>query len=399
LRNNLLASVGFLEFGNATDFAANVWNTVPVPVYAAVLMGLGGAVAIFISLFAIRDGILSWRNIKILREERYTLLRRETVSSIEEGQDLSREEKPTRSTDFTRLEVNRRELIGEVIDRFSMDILMGFGALVVGTGTLMAIGGANPHVYRASNLLSGYIGNSFSLLWGLCNTMWCLVIFRRASRHLKRGLRAIDSAIVTEALRSRVRTVQYHALILGTMTLVSGAGGMLTVTRWWAYIILIPCIMAAIYGNFMWRKKIGYERPLVKQKGRTWTVDQLIKELEWTDSVKDILEDPRQMGLSELVANPTSTSTVVDFIVRCGLFEDFCMRLLVDRAFVARLANETDGIITVITPGMLLGMNMLLSQLLLATAQKCVRERGVQQLRSKERFLLELLGARLCIQY
>jgi hypothetical protein len=32
LRNNLLASVGFLEFGNATDFAANVWNTIPVPI-------------------------------------------------------------------------------------------------------------------------------------------------------------------------------------------------------------------------------------------------------------------------------------------------------------------------------------------------------------------------------
>ncbi|CAM6097645.1 unnamed protein product [Calypogeia fissa] len=41
-----------------------------------------------------------------------------------------------------------------------MDILMGFGAVLVGVGTLMAIRGANPTVYLISNLLSGYIGNT-----------------------------------------------------------------------------------------------------------------------------------------------------------------------------------------------------------------------------------------------
>jgi hypothetical protein len=38
LRNSPLAGVGFLELANAGDFAANVWNKVPVPIYGAVLM-------------------------------------------------------------------------------------------------------------------------------------------------------------------------------------------------------------------------------------------------------------------------------------------------------------------------------------------------------------------------
>lgn len=38
LRNNLSGAVGYLEFANALDFAANVWNTIPVPTFAAALM-------------------------------------------------------------------------------------------------------------------------------------------------------------------------------------------------------------------------------------------------------------------------------------------------------------------------------------------------------------------------
>jgi len=37
LRNSLLAGVGLLELGNAGDFAANVWNQVPVPHFAMAL--------------------------------------------------------------------------------------------------------------------------------------------------------------------------------------------------------------------------------------------------------------------------------------------------------------------------------------------------------------------------
>lgn len=38
LKNNLLVGVGFLELANAGDFAANVWNEIPVPRFAIALM-------------------------------------------------------------------------------------------------------------------------------------------------------------------------------------------------------------------------------------------------------------------------------------------------------------------------------------------------------------------------
>jgi len=69
LKNSLLAGVGYLELANAGDFAANVWNEVPVPLYAVVLMAIGGSLALGISLFAIKDAELCRRNVLVLEEE------------------------------------------------------------------------------------------------------------------------------------------------------------------------------------------------------------------------------------------------------------------------------------------------------------------------------------------
>jgi hypothetical protein len=48
----------------------------------------------------------------------------------------------------------------ELVDRIGMDIMMGFGAVLVGIGTFMAIAGADRTIFRASNPLSGYNGNA-----------------------------------------------------------------------------------------------------------------------------------------------------------------------------------------------------------------------------------------------
>ncbi|CAM6097644.1 unnamed protein product [Calypogeia fissa] len=64
LKNSLLAGVGFLELANCGDFAANVWNQIPVPTYAVVLMATGGTLALAISYFAFKDAILSCCNIR-----------------------------------------------------------------------------------------------------------------------------------------------------------------------------------------------------------------------------------------------------------------------------------------------------------------------------------------------
>ena len=73
LRNSLLPLAGFLELANAGDFAANVFNDVPVPAFAAALMGIGGCVSLFFAVVAIYDAHLAWQNVCILRRERRTL--------------------------------------------------------------------------------------------------------------------------------------------------------------------------------------------------------------------------------------------------------------------------------------------------------------------------------------
>lgn len=45
LKNSMLVSVGYLELANTGDFAANVWNEIPVRTYAAVLMVIGGTLS------------------------------------------------------------------------------------------------------------------------------------------------------------------------------------------------------------------------------------------------------------------------------------------------------------------------------------------------------------------
>ena len=42
LKNSFLAGVGFLELANAGDFAADLWNNIPLPPYALGAWNMGG---------------------------------------------------------------------------------------------------------------------------------------------------------------------------------------------------------------------------------------------------------------------------------------------------------------------------------------------------------------------
>ena len=120
LKNSLLAGVGFLELANAGDFAANVWNEIPVPAYAAALMAVGGTLALTISIFAFKDAELSQRNILLLRKERRYL----------QTQIANHAQKTQIARDIDgQLNVNFRELGTEVVDRIGMDMIMGLGAV------------------------------------------------------------------------------------------------------------------------------------------------------------------------------------------------------------------------------------------------------------------------------
>lgn len=236
LRNNLLGAVGLLELANAGDFAANVFNMIPVPVYAVVLMALGGTVAFVLSFFAFRDAHLSLANVRILREQRRGL-RSARAERLKESL-------PTRDIDIL-LDVNLRELGTETISRCAMGLLMGCGAVIIAVGTWMAIDGADYKVWLASNLLSGYIGNTPLAVFGLVNAAWSGYIWTKAHRHRAAGRRRWATVAGREkagtattpaallALKRRTRNVQIFAVVSGVTSFMGGAGSMITATMWW----------------------------------------------------------------------------------------------------------------------------------------------------------------------
>ena len=232
---------------------------VPVPTYAVVLMAVGGPLALAIWFFAFKDARLSWRNILLLREER-RYLRKQRADYIQDTQIVHYLD--------SRLDVNFREMGTGLVDRIGMDTVMGFGAVMVGIGTYMAIGGANPGVFQASNLLSGYIGNVPVALYGTANAVWSAYVWRRAYRHGIAGAKELKADIIELAPKRRVRTVKTHATINGVTGIIAGAASLITATLWYGYPILVPCIISSILCNYIWRHRIGYDRPLIQKTPR-----------------------------------------------------------------------------------------------------------------------------------
>lgn len=380
LRNNLSGAVGYLEFANALDFAANVWNTIPVPTFAAALMGLGGATAIILSLFAWRDGVKAWRNVRLLRSERAHLKGvakdEEKAAQMIDGYDLD-----------VKIEVNRRELGQEIVDRFAMDVFMGFSSFIVGVGTLLAIGGANPRVFHASNLLSGYIGNSPAAFWGLGNTLWSAYLFRRARRHFLIGTRDLHHEVVKERLRRRTNAVRFHSFVMGLSTLVSAPAGIITAENWQGYPPLIPCIILAKWGNVIWRRRLGYTRFPISAAAPSVNPGNLIAELEWTIALQEALRGEKKAKVQWDVDKHRGKESITSFMNKCGLLESLCNRLLRQGHI------KHDGLEVVeVDQAAIEGYESTVPEFA-QMASTIFQRKGLRVLAYRERHLLELLGA------
>ncbi|PNY25215.1 Uncharacterized protein TCAP_04843 [Tolypocladium capitatum] len=388
LKNSLLAGVGFLELANAGDFAANVWNDTPVPVYAVVLMAVGGTVALGMICFAVKDAILSRQNLRgLMAERRYLRAQRRLC-----GQNT----RLARSLDCL-LDVNFRETGTEAIDRIGMDTFMGFGALTVGVGTYMAIGGANPAVFQASNLLSGYIGNTPCALYGLANLLWSVFVWRRARRHNIAGRKEITATRLEEMLKMRISNVQFHSALNGVTGAVAGAASLVTATMWYGYVALAPCVIISIFANFLWRHRIGYDRFFVEQVV-SFDGDALIAELEHIDSCRQHLTKPPSERLSGLLPDPTSASCAIEFITNNKIFEEFCARVLADAELSAALLAAAPGkTVTMDAESLAAVDDVELSDRLLQAARAFIVDAAPKCFAHQERSVLEMLGCYMCI--
>lgn len=400
LRNSILAGIGLLELGNSGDFAANVWNEVPVKNWVRILMAFGATMALATCLCAVRDAPLCLENLRVLKMER-RFFQAEQRRVRGNNKDYQR-------TLNAMLDVNFRELGTEVLDRLVVDVLLGFGAFLICVGTYMAIGGNNHSVFIASNLLSGYIGNSAGALYGLIISGWAIYVSLRAHRHRSAitGLSEEVSDHSKTKLNRRVRSVQSHALILAVSALAAGAGGLISSTRWWGYIILLPCIITTFCLNLLFRHGIAYERPLATsteeaERLHVFGIDKasLQTELEYTALATRCLtstptlpaDDPQPDGRIPL-------ASLIQFMISIDIFESFCLRILKERPLYVNERDSENQEPMIINAQALYDLEEKENSFVLDLALRHLKEKGLIQLRYRERYMVEVLGAYCCVR-
>ncbi|PSR74663.1 hypothetical protein BD289DRAFT_448500 [Coniella lustricola] len=403
----MLAAVGFLEFANAGDFAANVWNESPVPIYALVFMALGGFAALCMLYFSVRDGILSWRNLRALRHERRHL----QLQRQRQHQAAVRDANTLRTIDCF-LDMNTREMGTELIERIGVDSLLGFSAFCVSLGTFMAMDGdTHPQLFLASNLLTGYVGNTPCVLFGIVNLCWSSWVWVRSKKQQAAALRYVKSSTrIGQKLRNRTSSIGMHAALHGISGVVAGAAGMVTATMWWGYVVLLPCIITSGVVNVFWRRRVGYERPLVAHEITSIDQDAVLEALRYADASGQRIYQGRRQGkdaFTSLVAEPDSVLCALDFVRKNNLFEDFCLRLLQDPAVAARLLASSSSSSSSSSPSPLMEWHQFASstgagddeawkQRVLGVARDLVNERALLSFQYQERHLLEVMGCYMC---
>lgn len=422
LRNSLLAAVGFLELANAGDFAANVFNQTPVPLYAEILMVIGGIVAFGMIYFGVVDGRLSWQNLRALREERRYLQSQRASHSAggSAGDDMVT---TTNYTNMLRtidcfLDMNTREVGTEVIDRLGMDILLGVSAFFVSVGTFMAMDGGNDHrLYVASNLLTGYVGNGPCLIFGIANAAWSSYVWMRARKQQRAALKYVGgSTRISQMLRNRTSSIQMHASLTGLTCFVSGIAAMITATMWWGYVVLFPCVITSGLANLFWRRRVAYERPLVAHRINSIDQDIVVEALRYADASRRRVMYGRQVNgqdaFTTLVRDRDSLLCALDVVRKNNLFEDFCIRLLEDPDLARRIrtspsaqatsADDSCGSSSGSNSPMVDWHHLVASedrdlvQRLLEVARRVINESALQSFIYQERHLLELLGCYMC---
>lgn len=386
LEHNLHWAAGLLELANSGDFAANIWNDTPVPVYVIVFMAIGGTVAAVISIFALRDGARAWHNVKFLRNQR-CLLETQRSQQLEESQSTQEVE--------VLIDVTRRELYTETINRWGMDILMGGGAILISIGTFMAIGGANKKVWLASNILSGYLGNAPIALYGLVNCVWARYMWTKKRSHYKAAIGKLQDGVALSVVKTYCFHVRLFFIINGTSTFIGGVGSMLTATQWWAYIILIPVMISSYFCNFWWRRRVGYDRPVLNFPVG---MDEggLVEALEFAEETRRAIKKNPEAAMTHLVSDPGSLAMVLNAFVEHGLFEEFSIRLIKNKDIRVMLCGE-QGTRTDIEVSGLVDMPEYYHSVILDLAGKFLRDEGPKHFEHRTRFMAEVLGTYLAM--
>ncbi|VBB86146.1 Putative protein of unknown function [Podospora comata] len=438
LRNNMLPALGFVELANAGDVAANVYNSTPIPITIVICMIAGGTACFSLLFFLIYDATRSWKNICGLRVERRFL--QDLQKAEDEQQDLEKRSagagiarsfsgshtsgssKEKRADDAARnwgrtlacfLHINNQDLRSEIVYRFGMDIVIGVGILLVSAGTWMATRGEDPYLFDLSNLLTGFLGNSPLAFYAVINMLWAVYLDndqRKKTRMVASSLysdfppgRSYVGDRLEHMVSTRANYLRIHFLLNGLPGLIAGAMSLAAATQWWAYVVLIPCIVNSVMANRLWRHKIGYDRPFLTNIDlKPLSRDELLESLLLVDSRRQNLAATRWAAIT------MPFCPLLQYIVQFNLFEQFCLRLLsknpdmTRRYFQGDVENELGGGTATVTID-------AYQVLKLAELEPCTRDVVTQAARdtiwfdakrgleSRERWLIEILEVYLVL--
>lgn len=173
-----------------------------------------------------------------------------------------------------------------------------------------------------------------------------------------------------------------------------GMASLVSATMWWGYVIMAPCLLITVHSNMVFRRTICYDRisiqemPLVDQ-------ESLVSQLKGILSLRRILTGAGSASLTHLNAKPMTFASALEFILRHGLFADFCMRLVRGGELVTLLCEGAMDEL-VIDSRMLLQATGESEMRLRELAMVCIGDVGVSFIsRDHEVFLLDVLGCLL----
>jgi len=182
----------------------------------------------------------------------------------------------------------------------------------------------------------------------------------------------------------------------GIAGFIVGMASLVSATMWWGYVIMAPCLVITLYSNLVFRRKICYSRVTIQEMPLV-DLESLLSQLNGIISIRRILTGAGSASLTHLNAKPMTFASALEFILRHGLFGDFCMRLIQDPALVTMLFGDaTDELI--IDSKDLLACTGESELRLRDLARVCIGDVGVSFIsRDHEAFLLDLLGSLLSI--
>jgi hypothetical protein len=147
--------------------------------------------------------------------------------------------------------------------------------------------------------------------------------------------------------------VKIYAILVGPTSLVAGAASTITATRWWGYTLLAPCVALAWLCNWLFRRYVGYTRPIPipipmpsipgsssddvddeerqSQSGMMRSVRYLLAQIDQDQLIRHLtnaIETRKSLETAKMKTETASRTSIFTSLTKLNLLEPFYLALL-----------------------------------------------------------------------